>query len=403
MIDYKNSPIGYWQVANKYFIKKLDAIIESTATNTKIDYHFFDRVWESFDRSTIGNHNLQQLYKIRAQQLRDKYDYLILYFSGGADSYNVLRSFIDNGIHLDEVCVKWCNNIFDANTKIYTPNNLDMNSTNYLSEWDYAIAPVLNHLRQYYPHIHIQIEDWMPDVNKKLTYDDFLSMNHWYDYEVPWYNVFSRNEERLVSEGKKVAAIYGVDKPNTVFDDDHGYMFFTDQAITMANINPLNPNGIELFYWTPDLPALAYEMAMVSLRWQVSDYDHYAHSYTYNKIAEGKKNLSKEELDQMSIDIGQYQTDHLRHLIYDNWTNVYQCNKPTLLDRRDKHPWIYNINQLQDYRNSFYGIIDDLTSNLNDWYIITDFNNSKRCKRIPTKKILVLENYKKLSRIWSTI
>ena len=39
----------------------------------------------------------------RCRQLRDKYDWLTLYFSGGSDSETVLQSFIQSGIHLDEV------------------------------------------------------------------------------------------------------------------------------------------------------------------------------------------------------------------------------------------------------------------------------------------------------------
>ena len=38
-----------------------------------------------------------------AQQLREKYDYIVLAYSGGADSCNVLNSFLDNGIPIDDI------------------------------------------------------------------------------------------------------------------------------------------------------------------------------------------------------------------------------------------------------------------------------------------------------------
>ena len=86
-------PEGYWQVNDRKFPKKIDALQYASRAGQEISYIYFDKVWDSFDRSKLGNSSLPDLYRQRAQQLRDKYDYLILYFSGGADSYNVLRSF----------------------------------------------------------------------------------------------------------------------------------------------------------------------------------------------------------------------------------------------------------------------------------------------------------------------
>jgi len=98
---------GHWEVGNREFKNKFQALIFATETNQEVDYIYFDQIWKDFDRSLLGKISLKELYRQRARQIRDSYDYLILYFSGGADSYNVLRSFIDNNIKLDEVCVKW--------------------------------------------------------------------------------------------------------------------------------------------------------------------------------------------------------------------------------------------------------------------------------------------------------
>jgi hypothetical protein len=42
---------------------------------------FYDSVWNNFDKTTLGNADLDYLYKLRALQLREEYDYLVLYFS----------------------------------------------------------------------------------------------------------------------------------------------------------------------------------------------------------------------------------------------------------------------------------------------------------------------------------
>ena len=61
-----------------------------------------DGQWNSIDW-TEPEESFKDLCFERCRQLRDKYDWLTLYFSGGSDSETVLQSFIHSGVHLDEV------------------------------------------------------------------------------------------------------------------------------------------------------------------------------------------------------------------------------------------------------------------------------------------------------------
>ena len=156
-----NRLLGYYKVGNLEFSSKIQACIHSTATKMPVEWVFNDNVFNSYDWTVEPKEDILELYRRRAQQLRDKYDYLILYFSGGSDSYNVLRSYIDNGIKLDEICVKWCTRVIDSG--IYTPNTIDTTAYNYLSEWDYAIKPVLDEIKISNPEIKITIVNWLDD------------------------------------------------------------------------------------------------------------------------------------------------------------------------------------------------------------------------------------------------
>ena len=209
-MDYNNNV--YWSVADKIFYNKFDALLYASEIKMPVTFSYYDDTWEKFSRVGLGSANLNNLYKKRAQQLRDEYDYLILYFSGGSDSYNVLRSFIDNGIRLDEVCVKWPMVVIEK--QLYTPNTRDSSAFNYLSEWDYAIKPVLNQLSQTHPEIKIEISDWsdkfIPDVYNE---ENLKKVNAWNDVEIGFTLATSPNELRLAEKGKKVASIYGIEKP----------------------------------------------------------------------------------------------------------------------------------------------------------------------------------------------
>jgi hypothetical protein len=42
-----------------------------------------------------------------------------------------------------------------------------------------------------------------------------------------------------------------------------------------------------------------------------------------------------------------------RQVLYDNWTNNFQADKPNIADREDKHFWIFEHPELTNCRDSF--------------------------------------------------
>jgi hypothetical protein len=353
-------PQGYWKSGDKKFINKHQALADAAKHNISVQYVFFDHVWQNFDRSLLGKYSLKDLYRQRAQQLRDKYDYLILYFSGGADSYNVLRSFLDNGIKLDEVCIKWCNDSLTANTEIYRPNQKETSATNYLSEWDYAIKPVLEWLGQHHSDVKIEVVDWFKNRDTNTIETAFNLVNHWHDVEVNSLAVWSPSENKLLEKGTSVGSIYGVDKPCIFFMDDSSYMYFPDGATTMGTPNPNNIFGTEYFYWAHELPELTFEMANVAIHAFKTDQE-------LAQVAVTDKNRSNKQFTAHAF---QVQQKRLRHILYDNWTDKFQAFKPITPDRSDKHRWIYNNKELNSYVNEYKEVLNSyLTSLGNSQYL----------------------------------
>jgi len=383
----QNYPQGYWQSSDKKFINKYDALLHITNNNLPLpSYKFFDAVWDNFDRSLISTISLKELYRQRAIQLREKYDYLILYFSGGADSYNVLRSFIDNGIKLDEICVKWCNDTLTANTTIYTPNTIDSTAWNYLSEWDYAIKPVLDEISKSHPEIKIEIVDWFKTKGLIGAEESFKIVNHWHDVEVPSLAVWSPNEEKLVSQNKRVGSVYGVDKPNLWFDNaNNAYLFFSDGGTTMGTPNPCNIYGTEYFYWAHEFPLLTFEMANQAALAFKKDKELF--EVRYRKEIKGSEiddNWSKWET------AFQIQQKKLRHILYDNWTDRFQVLKPQTLNRSDKHSWIYKHTELSKFKDSYADMIKQHIGQLRkDCYTIDKNGAGSLYTFIPTKIFFV--------------
>jgi len=340
---------GYWKVNSKKFAEKFEALKYATDTGQTVEFIFFDTVWNSFSKALLGKRSLNDLYKERAQQLRDEYDYLILYFSGGADSYNVLRSFIDNNIKLDEICTKWP--MLAVDKQFYTPNATDTSAFNYLSEWDYAVKPVLDSLKQTHPEIKIEIIDWTKDYNPSVYSEELIKkVGPWNDVEMPMMVSYSPSENFLLDKGKRVASIYGIDKPMIGYHENKWFMSFADAAVGMGVASNNDAYNVEYFYWTPNMPEIAFEQAFVVCSYLEKQKNLLKYFYSSELVSRlgptgaGKYNFITSRQIQDSI---------TKDLIYNNWPGRFQASKPVYCDRADKHFWIFDRSEFYKHRESF--------------------------------------------------
>ena len=94
----QNPRLGYYQVSDKIFYSKPEALIEATRVNHWPEWKFNIKTYAGLDWAQEPAQDLRELYRRRAQQLRDQYDYIRLECSGGSDSTTVAFSFLLNGI-----------------------------------------------------------------------------------------------------------------------------------------------------------------------------------------------------------------------------------------------------------------------------------------------------------------
>jgi hypothetical protein len=290
---------GHYTVNSEIIANKVYAILKASETNSPLAWHYYDEIFSS---TIITNEiTLVQLYKERAQQLRDKYDYLILNYSGGSDSHNVLHTFLSNNIKLDHIFVQWPEKLMDRG--IYVPNAIDKSNANFHSEWDIVLKKDLEWIGKHYPEITIEIADWTDTVNERFYTDD-LFLNNVSNLpsiaRAQKQNTFSPIESKLTSAGNNVGSIFGVDKSNVVKKGNNWFFYFVDTGC-MAHPNPDNPVGTEYFYWSPDFPRIAVLQAhkmvswfkqnptkqyLVQARSERSDYANLSYSQQYTEYHE---------------------------------------------------------------------------------------------------------------------
>jgi hypothetical protein len=250
---------GYYEVGNQQFVNKFQAVLHSQRHNLPIQWNFFDQQFQQVQWEIEPSQSLDQLYQQRAHQIRDKYDYIILFCSGGADSTNMLHSFLDNGIRVDEIMsIAPISGLSQWNF-----NSTDISEENTISEIKYTMMPMLKEIANQWPQIKITVNDYFLDLVNSYRSD--FSYDYCGNIVTILTNQFTDvlkfpHIANLIARGKKVGLIYGSDKPIIrIGQAGDLYFNFTDSAVNYLNFpqerqfNNLNP---ELFYWSIDLPEL---------------------------------------------------------------------------------------------------------------------------------------------------
>jgi len=269
MIQLENNPkLGFYTVGQTRYYIKPQALIAATKANQFPEWNFNRDVFDKYDWSVEPEVSIKELYRTRAQQLRDKYDYIRLEVSGGGDSATAAFSFILNGIHLDEVVFRYPK----TGEKNVTDDPFNTKPENTLSEWKYAAQPLLQWISTHAPRTKITMHDYSEDMLSS-THDeswvfrtkDYFQPGHAFKHTVDAVD----SHKQTLDQGKSVCMLWGVDKPKVCIKDKKWYLYFMDVQANNANPEVGQWDNItnEYFYWTPDLPELLCKQAHTIRKW----------------------------------------------------------------------------------------------------------------------------------------
>jgi hypothetical protein len=260
--------LGYYTVNGVHFTNKLLAILEAQRLNTDVEWYFFDEAYNRVDWTIEPPIDIDEMYRQRALQIREAYDYVIIRASGGADSTNVVWSFLNNGIHVDEIIA----DIPMSGISNWQFNTVDTSVDNCASEFKYAQIPLLQEISIKHPNVKITMRDPFEEILQLQT-DEWL-------YECqgiinPMTSVMARFDKmthiaNLAEAGKRIAVISGIDKPVltrlpsgeicSMFSDTPVYASKPPFKIDYPNVDRV------LFYWTHEMPELIVKMSHVAAR-----------------------------------------------------------------------------------------------------------------------------------------
>jgi hypothetical protein len=346
---------GYYSVGNAIATLQGTALQEATRTGLPVKWHFNEQAYNQLNWRTRWNLPITEVYRMRAQQLRDKYDYLMLWFSGGADSTVILESFVHNNIHLDEVVCAWP---LSQTQGKYTPNNIDTSASNMPSEWDLSIKPKLDRLAKNHPRVKITVLDFMARVPTVEDFEDTWTVMEKHTYvAIQRQRALDQVVIDRVEKHHNVAAIAGISPPSlSVMNDRYLIAHFPSHLVSAGlgksdYIKDGVPRNVEFFYWTPDMPEIVREQAHIVLDSLNSNPAAKALFYPYDLYSRKMPDLTYEEKE--------LQRRFIKASIYPSWDHTtFQTFKPTdILTYCEQYNWFYKNPESQKYIESWKSAI----------------------------------------------
>jgi hypothetical protein len=360
----KRPELGFYEIGGKIFWDKASALIEGSKLGFKysdLKWKFNEEAFLKFDWAVEPSGSLQDFYKIRAKQIREKYDYIILNLSGGSDSTTILYSFIQAGLFVDEVVVR-----HSSSAQKFGYNDQIFHAANEFSEFEYAAKPLLKWLEKVSPKTKITIHDFARDViaGEELWDENFI---HWTgDFVTPGcivrYNHATNIDDlRNFDKGKKVGIIFGIDKPRIILKNNKVYAVFVDRPVHVATPIQVN-NGfsnttVELFFWSPELPQLIIKQAHEIKRWFENPINR---NLTHMLDLMWQSNPSNRTVYEALI----------KGIIYPDYDlSTFQVNKPAMAAFQEWDFWMENFKDSNGYKTFMRGF-DYLYKNIDKDFLV---------------------------------
>jgi hypothetical protein len=95
----------YYKAATKEFTNALKFWDHINKTDESFYFHLYDNEFSKADWSSEPKETIDQLCAKRAKAIREKYDWVRIWYSAGRDSHHILKTFLDNNLRIDELMI----------------------------------------------------------------------------------------------------------------------------------------------------------------------------------------------------------------------------------------------------------------------------------------------------------
>jgi hypothetical protein len=251
--------LGYYTCNGILFQTKLKAMLYANPQNLPIQWHFNNEIFDYYDWSTEPELSLDQLYDIRARQIREEYDYVILSYSGGPDSHNILKSFLRQGLFIDEIITNWA---LDVSSNFIVLDERVKDAWNNNAEFGLNTKSQLDYIKNKSPNTRITVLDTSNSILDALINN---SNGDWVNAKndvfnatgaFHWNPLYFLDLRKRLDKLNRIGYIIGIDKPKLLINENNLYLYFIDKPTGLValqdSINDYSNITPILFYWSPE-------------------------------------------------------------------------------------------------------------------------------------------------------
>jgi len=361
-----NDKLGYYTVAGQRVESKIDACVLASKLNVHPEWQFSNHVWNRLDWTTEPELDILSLYRLRARQIREQYDYVIVNYSAGSDSQTLVEAFIDEGLLIDEIVTIWNRKHTKkvvADPTVTTPLNVE-------AEFELVTKPRLNWIKDVSPRTkitYLDISDSVVDSFHRFDGEEWLqtTAEHLNPQFVTRWNA-TRTKEQLnnLDRGLRTAVVFGVDKPRICLIDGKYYSYFLDVIAnnSRGGFNRYEYDNLEYvyFYWTPDLPEIPVKQAHLIMKW------FEMHPQLKPILQWPNSDYSKRNAYEIIS----------RTIVYPRWdVGTFQCMKTSSPIRCEWDQWFFNEFHNTSVLSNWHKGIEYIEKNVNRRFLNYDFED----------------------------
>lgn len=217
--------------------------IDALKSGKKCFLYYNDALYNKVDWKTEPLLSLDELYKLRAQEIRDSYERVILCLSGGIDSRNVLETFYYNNIHIDEIL-----SVGAFSQDEYFGSDENNNKEIYVN-----VRQLLNELNL--SKIKITFLDYTEHFRTPKSFSLISEYEDYWMYNIscwksPHHLFWNDLRKYIINNDKKTCFVMGTGKTNLNITDNFYYVTFNETDVTDYGFNYQDKNLFrENFYW----------------------------------------------------------------------------------------------------------------------------------------------------------
>jgi hypothetical protein len=202
-----------------------------------------DQKFDQFNFMRSPTYILRDLMIERLQQLRKRYDYLRLWFSGGKDSRVIFDLSVEQGIHFDEIVI--IDHRPAGDFVVGVQREIKLLATDYLAMFDLPHTKV-SLIKLEAPHYNSVFRN--PEWIHHYLYHNIHAPMH-----PPLFFQYVNPEFELLEKKEGMGEVCGSVHP-LIRQDQEGNLgfFFVDQQFAMENCD----NDVENFLCSGDMPEL---------------------------------------------------------------------------------------------------------------------------------------------------